>query len=329
MNTPSNKASTLLVILAFATVFSVWGSTYFFISLALHGFPPMLMGAIRFLSAGILMMAWCALKGDRLWNKKDVARAAVSGLLMLFVAMGLVILAERSISSAMVAIMISANPLWFVVLDRSNRAVNLKTKTTVYGLVLGFIGIVLLFSGAVTKTTLGNMNHQRFFGFLMMIASPIAWSAGSLYSKKNSGTAPARLTAAWQMVIAGLAYLPAAAIHHEFSTFHAGEVPLKAWLAMGYLIIFGSIAAFSAYIWLLKVRTAAQVSMFAYVNPVIAVLLGVLFAKENISGLQVFGLAVILSSVLLVNLSKYGAPDVKKFGSRLFIYKKRLNKQVL
>jgi drug/metabolite transporter (DMT)-like permease len=328
MDTQSNTASAFLVILAFATVFIVWGSTYFFIGLALHGFPPMLMGAIRFISAGILMIAGCALKGDLLWNRKDVAHAAVSGLLMLFVAMGLVILAERVIPTAMVAIMISANPIWFVALDRSNRAVNLKSKTTVYGLILGFVGIILLF-GESLKTTPGNIDHQRLFGFLMMIAGPIAWSAGSLYLKKNSGTAPARLTTAWQMIIAGLAYLPAAALHHEFSSFHAGDVPLKAWLAMGYLIVFGSIAAFSAYIWLLKVRTATQVSMFAYVNPVIAVLLGVLFAAERISGFQVFGLLVILSSVLLVNLSKYGFPDLKKFTSKLFTNKKRWNRQVL
>jgi drug/metabolite transporter (DMT)-like permease len=329
MNTAqSNKAPALLVILSFATVFIVWGSTYFFISVALHGFPPMLMGAIRFISAGLLMIGGCALKGDRLWNRKEIAHSAICGLLMLFVATGLVILAERNIPTAMVAIMIAASPIWFVALDRSNWAANFKNKTTVYGLGTGFIGILLLFGESLLKAVSGTMDHQIFFGFLMMIASPVAWSAGSLYAKKSSGAAPARLTTAWQMIIAGLAYLPGAAIHQEFASFHPGRVPQQAWLAMGYLIVFGSIAAFSAYIWLLKVRPATQVSMYAYVNPIIAVLLGVFFAQEKISGFQIFGLIIILFSVLLVNLSRYGIPDLKKLTLKLLMNKKHLNKQI-
>jgi drug/metabolite transporter (DMT)-like permease len=129
--------------------------------MALHGFPPMIMGAIRFIIAGAIMLAVCAAKGDRLWNGKEIAHAAVSGLLMLFVAMGLVILAERYIPTAMVAIMISANPIWFVVLDRSNWAVNLKNKTTVYGLVTGFIGIILLFGESLFKTVSGKKNQHK------------------------------------------------------------------------------------------------------------------------------------------------------------------------
>jgi drug/metabolite transporter (DMT)-like permease len=330
MNTAqSNKAPTLLVTLAFTTVFIVWGSTYFFISVALQGFPPLLMGAIRFISAGLLMIGGCALKGDRLWNRREIAHAAVCGLLMLFVATGLLILAERNIPTAMAAIMIAASPIWLVALDKSNWAVNFKTKTTAYGLAIGFIGIMLLFGESLLKAVSGTADHQIFFGFLMMIASPVAWSAGSLYAKKTSGAVPARLTTAWQMIIAGLAYLPGAAIHHEFASFHASQVPLQAWLATGYLIVFGSIAAFTAYIWLLKVRPAAQVSMYAYVNPVIAVLLGVLFAREKISGFQIFGLIIILSSVLLVNLSGYGIPDLKRLASKLLPNKKRLSKQIV
>jgi len=313
MNTAqSNKASALLVSIAFTTVFIVWGSTYFFIGMALHGFPPMLMGAIRFISAGLLMMAGCVLKGDRLCNGKEIGHAAVSGLLMLFVATGLIILAERSMPTAMVAIMISVNPIWFIALDRPNWAANLKNKATMYGLFTGFIGILLLFGEPLLKAVSGNLDHQILFCFLMMIASPVAWSAGSLYSKKKSGAAPVRQSTAWQLIIAGLAYVPGAAIHQEFAAFHPGRVPLQAWLAMAYLVVFGSIAAYSAYVWLLKVRSTTQVSMYAYVNPVIAVLIGVFFAGEKISGLQYSGLIIILSGVLLVNLSRYGIPGLNK-----------------
>ena len=309
------KAPALLVIIAFATVFIVWGSTYFFIGMAVHGFPPMLMGAVRFLTAGLLMLAWCWKKGDRIWLKKDLGHLAVSGLLMLSVATGIVIWVERVLPSPMVAIMVSANPIWFIILDKANWRVNLKNKATVYGLIIGFTGILLLFGESLVKSFSGGMDSAKISGLLLLLVGPVAWSAGSLYSKKHSGSAPARLNTAWQMVFGGLAFIPASLAHHEFRSFELSQVPLQSWLAIGYLILFGSIAAFSAYIWLLQVRPVTQVSTHSYINPVVAVLLGVSFAHESISGWQLFGLLVILFSVLLVNLSKYSRPGIGKFWS--------------
>jgi drug/metabolite transporter (DMT)-like permease len=302
----SNKIPALLVVIAFAIVYVVWGSTYFFIQMAIHGFPPMLMGAFRYFTAGILMLIWCRIKGDKLWVLKDIKTSAVCGLLMLFIATGVVIWVERSLPSAMVAIMVSANPVWFVILDKTNWKVNLKNKSTIAGIILGFSGVLLLFAEAIEKSINGSFSHAQLIGLLLLIASPIAWSSGSLYSKSNGGNAPARLNTAWQMIIAGLAFIPASIVHNEYSTFHFSQVPAHAWFALVYLILFGSIAAFSAYVWLLKVRPATQVSTHSYVNPVIAVLLGMGFNNENISLLQIFGLFIILVSVLLVNLSKYG-----------------------
>jgi drug/metabolite transporter (DMT)-like permease len=300
------KASPLLVIVAFATVYVVWGSTYFFIQMAVHGFPPMLMGALRFFTAGILLLGWCYLKGDKVFVKRDIITSGISGLLTLFVATGIVIWVERNIPSAMVAIMVSVNPIWFIILDKGNWRVNLKNKSTILGLFIGFAGILLLFGEAFLKSVTGTMDHAKFTGLLLLLAGPIAWSAGSLYSKKRGGTAPARVNTSWQMIIAGLAFVPAAFIHQEFNGFDLSAVPAQSWMAIVYLIIFGSIGAFSAYVWLLQVRPATQVSTHSYVNPVIAVLLGVCFAHESISLMQFFGLIVILFSVLLVNLSKYG-----------------------
>jgi drug/metabolite transporter (DMT)-like permease len=313
MKTNQKSASTLLVIIAFAIVYVVWGSTYFFIQMAVHGFPPMLMGAVRFIIAGAIMLTWCITKGDNIWVKKDIITSAISGLLMLFVGMGIVIWAERSLPSAMVAIMVTTNPIWFVVLDKANWKVNLKSKTTVGGLILGFGGVFLLFGEAISKSVNGSLSTAQLTGLILLLFGPIAWSAGSLVSKKRGSSAPARVNTAWQMMIAGLAYLPASLIHGEFTNFQVDKVPTQAWLAIAYLIVFGSIIAFSAYVWLLSVRPATQVSTHSYVNPVIAVLLGTLFAAEAISGLQVAGLFVILFSVLLVNYSQYAAKkEVKK-----------------
>lgn len=302
----SNKPSTLLVVIAFAIVYVVWGSTYFFIQMAVHGFPPMLMGAVRFFTAGVLLLTWCRLKGDKLWVKRDIITSAISGLLMLFVGTGIVFWAERTLPSAMVAILVSANPIWFVILDRVNWKVNFKSRTTIAGLILGFAGVILLFGEAISKSLSGAISREQLTGLILLLAGPIAWSAGSLVSKKRGSDAPARVNTSWQMIISGLAFIPAGLFTHELGSFHLAGVPLQSWLAIAYLIFFGSIAAFSAYVWLLKVRPATEVSTHSYVNPVIAVLLGVLFAHENISALQIFGLVVILISVLLVNLSKYG-----------------------
>lgn len=304
MNTQKTVSPTLVVI-AYALVYVVWGSTYFFIQMAIHGFPPMLMGATRFLIAGLLMLSWCKIKGDKIWARKDIAASGVSGLLMLFVSMGLVIWAEQTVPSAMVAIMVSTGPIWIVILDKVNWKINLKSKTTVAGLILGFAGVFLLFGEAVSRSVSGALSNQQLIGLILLLFAPVSWSAGGLYSKYKGGGAPARLNTAWQMMIAGIVYIPAALIHGEFNDLHMGSIPLKAWLAVAYLIVFGSIVAFSAYVWLLSVRPPAQVSTHAYVNPVIAVILGVLFAHESISALQLGGLLVILFSVLLVNFSKY------------------------
>lgn len=301
----SNRPSLLMVVVAFAVVYIVWGSTYFFIEVGVKGFPPMLMGALRFFTAGIIMLVWCAIKGDNIWSAKTIFTSGISGLLMLFIGTGVLIWVERAIPSAMVAIMISANPIWFVVLDKVNWRTNLSNKTTVGGIVTGFAGVLVLFGEEIMKSLNGSLSTAQLSGFILLVLSPIAWCAGSLYSKKHGGNAPARVNSAWQMVISGLAFIPASVIHHEYGAFNIGYVPASAWMALIYLIIFGSIAAFSAYVWLLSVRPATEVSTHAYVNPVIAVLLGVLFANEHVSGMQIAGLLIILFSVLLVNLSKY------------------------
>jgi drug/metabolite transporter (DMT)-like permease len=304
-NRSINKPSTLLVVIAFATVYVVWGSTYFFIQLALNGIPPMIMGAMRFVAAGILLLGWCYLKGDKIFDKATIKASGISGLFTLFVANGIVIWVEKFIPSAMVAIMVSANPIWFVILDKANWKVNLKSRSTIWGLIIGFSGVILLFGEAFSKSVAGGVDTQHLVGLLLLIVGPIAWAGGSLYSKKTATNAPVRVNTGWQMMAAGLAFIPAGFIDNEYATFNISAVPAQAWMAVVYLIFFGSIAAFSAYVWLLQVRPATQVSTHSYVNPVIAVLLGVFFAAEVISWMQILGLVIILLSVLLVNLSKY------------------------
>jgi drug/metabolite transporter (DMT)-like permease len=272
----------------------------------------MLMGALRFVTAGMIMLTWCYFKGDKIWVKKDVFKSGISGLLMLGLGNGIVIWVEQVLPSAMVAKMVSSAPIWFVLLDKANWRINLKSRPTVIGLLIGFAGVILLFSEQLMNAMNDSYSPAKMWGLVLLVIGPACWSGGSLYSKYNASSGPARLNTAWQMMIAGVAFIPAALLHNEFAGFSLSKVPAQAWMAVGYLVIFGSIAAFTAYVWLLDVRPATQVSTYAYVNPVIAVLLGVWFAHEHISVLQLAGLAVILISVMLINLAKYRKANNKE-----------------
>jgi drug/metabolite transporter (DMT)-like permease len=304
MSDVKKSASPLLVIIAFATVYLVWGSTYFFIQRAVEHIPPFILGAIRFLIAGGLLLGWCAIRGEKLFNWAHIKPALVSGLLMLFVGNGAVIWAEQSLASSLVAVLVSSAPIWFVVLDKPKWKENLTSSSTILGLIVGFIGVILLFSEQASKA-LGTGNGHQVIGLIVLIIGAMAWAGGSLYSKYNSKSTSATVSTAWQMLAAGIVFVPSSFINHEWSTFQIASVTTGSWLSVLYLITMGSLAGFSAYVWLLQVRPATQVSTYAYVNPVVAVLLGVLFAGEHITFLQITGLAVILLSVLLINLAKY------------------------
>jgi len=303
--TPQKSASPLMVIIAFATVYIVWGSTYFFIKMAVDGFPPMLLGALRFLTAGILLLTWCKIKGEQIFIKRNIIHAAVTGFLLLVIGNGAVIWVEQTLPSAMVAIMVSSAPIWFVLFDKQNWRVNFKSTSTIVGLIIGFAGVVLLFSEQIRGLFDSSVGLSKLPGMLLLLIGAMSWASGSLYSKYHNTQGSASVNTAWQMLAAGFIFLPSSFFNHEVQNLQWQNIPTHSWLALLYLVIFGSIAAFSAYVWLLQVRPATQVSTYAYVNPVIAVILGVLFAHESITLLQVGGLVIILGSVLLINLSKY------------------------
>ncbi|MGZ3915205.1 MAG: EamA family transporter [Flavisolibacter sp.] len=306
MQTTEKKiASPILVIIAFATVYLVWGSTYFFIQIAIREIPPFLLGALRFLAAGLVMMIWCLVKGERIWSWQQIKPAAISGFLLLFVGNGAVIWAEKSLASSLVAVLVSAAPLWFVLLDKPRWKENLTNRKMVLGLIIGFIGVVLLFSEQTAKAFSIPGAATRVIGLVILLIGSMSWAAGSLYSKhRSSGSGIGNTT--WQLLAAGLAFLPLSWLTREWTGVQWKAISGNAWLSLGYLIVMGSLAAYTAYVWLLTVRPATQVSTYAYVNPIVAVLLGVFFAGEEMSLWQFTGLVIILSSVLLINKAKSG-----------------------
>lgn len=311
MQTARTKEAPLaMVVLAFATVYLVWGSTYLFIQQAVHDFPPMVLGAIRFIAAGIILFAWCAIKKEKLWNLQQVKTAAITGVLLLFVGNGAVIWSEQHLPSSLVAVLVSAAPIWFVVLDRPLWKENFRSRSVLAGLAVGFAGVILLFGEQVAAMFNGQNGVLQVAGVLILLVGSISWAGGSLYSKYN-GTGTATVNTAWQMTAAGIAFGAAGLVNHEWSGFHLLQVSAGAWWSLVYLVTMGSLAGFSAYVWLLQVRPVTQVSTYAYVNPVVAVVLGVLFAGEHLTSLQLAGLGVILASVLLINLAKYRGNNKK------------------
>jgi drug/metabolite transporter (DMT)-like permease len=189
-------------------------------------------------------------------------------------------------------------------IDKTNWKSNFTNRNTVIGLIIGFAGVVLLFSESAMKMMSQAGGSAAIIGFIVLMIGTISWAGGSIYSKNNS-FGSSTVNSAWQMLVAGLVFIPASLLNNEWSGFQWQAVPAESWLSVLYLIVMGSLAGYSAYVWLLSVRPVTQVSTHVYVNPVVAVLLGVLFAGEKMSWLQVLGLAVILISVLLINLSKY------------------------
>jgi drug/metabolite transporter (DMT)-like permease len=306
------KASPLMVVIAFATVYIVWGSTYFFIQKAVHGFPPFLLGAIRFLLAGALLLGWSMIRGEKIFVGQNIKHAAIGGTLMLFLGNGAVIWVEQYMPSAVVAIMLSSSPIWFVVLDKPKWKENFTSKSTIIGLLIGFAGVVLLFSEKLSSTFSSNHIMMDLIGMALLIIGSMAWAGGSLYSKYNASAGSATVNTAWQMLLAGVAFLPGSFLRGEVQHLNWETIPTDAWLSLFYLVLFGSIAGFSAYVWLLRVCSATQVSTYAYVNPVVAVLLGVFLANEKISVMQVVGLVIILGSVMIINLAKYRSENKRQ-----------------
>ena len=252
MNQNNLKAANpLLVTGAFAIVYVVWGSTYFFIQMALQDLPPLLLGALRFLGAGALLLAWSFMKGERIFVGSSLITSAVVGLLLLVVGNGVVIWSEQTLPSALVAILVSSAPIWFVLLDKPNWRINFRRKSTLVGLTIGFIGVVLLFGEPLRSMVADDAAPSKFMGMLLLLVGAIAWSWGSLYSKHNPSAGSPGVNVAWQMIIAGLVFLPASLLTHEVERVVWSQIAVDVWLSLAYLILFGSILAYSAYVWLL------------------------------------------------------------------------------
>lgn len=309
------------IIFAYLVVYFVWGSTFFFIEKALESFSPFVLGSIRFIIAGSILMSYCWLRGYKIYIKSAVKDAIVIGFLLLFVDMAAIIWSEQYISSAIVSIISSATAIWFVIFDKPKWRQNFTSVPIVLGLLTGFAGVIMLFAEQLMSSSeIPAEKNMRTIALIVLTIGTIAWTIGSLiskYTKEKSdkvNTEPdmhVMVKTAWQMVAAGITFTIVALLTGEYSRFDPHAVRLVDWGAIAYLATIGSILAFGSYIWLLQHRPATEVSSYAYINPIIALILAHYFTAHKVTSLQILGLIIILSSVMLMNWDLY--KNNKKF----------------
>jgi len=285
------SASSLAIVLALAAVYLIWGSTYLAIRFALEGgWPPLLMGGIRFLLSGALLYAVLRLRGVAAPTRAQWRNVAFMGLLLLAVGNGLVCVAEQTVSSGLAAVAVASVPLWMA-LFAALRGEHPRRIEWI-GLGIGFIGVAWLNAGSSLTATPG--------GLVALLVAAIAWAYGSIWSRGRDLPAPF-IGAAAQMLCGGAAMLVAGL---AFGERFDGWPTLHGTLSVGYLASFGSIVGFSAYIWLLHHVRPALAGSYAYVNPVIAVVLGAWLAGERFGVHDIGAMGVVLLGVVAITLAK-------------------------
>lgn len=293
------------IFIAYFLIYVVWGSTYYFIGVALKGLPPFLLGAFRFTIAGLILLVVCYCKKEPVFKKSLIKKSAISGIVLLFIDMAVVMLAQKYVSSSLVAIIASSTAIWIMAFDAPMWKKNFRSPAVILGIIIGFLGVMLLYLEQF-KSDDQTQGHSEY-GILLLIFGCISWALGTLYAKyRSSGEEEVNAFAgsAWQMLFASFMFWICATVNRDIVNTDLNAVPATSWYSLIYLIIFGSILAYSAYVWLLKVRPATEVATHAYVNPFVAVFLGTMLGKENVTWIQFAGLIVILLSVMLVNYKK-------------------------
>jgi drug/metabolite transporter (DMT)-like permease len=279
---------------ALAAVYVIWGSTYLGIDLAVRTMPPFLMASVRFLVAGSLLYVWAIRRGDR--SDRPTARHWLSAFLiavpMLAIGNAAVGWAEQTLDTGSASLIIASVPLWLALLDRVFYGQRLA-RVAVIGLVVGFAGVGLLVAPGGAAGSGGRAG-------IVLVFSALAWAVGSLYSRQAQLPRRPLVAAAMQMLAGGLVLAVVAAVSGELGQVHPGAISLESWLGLAYLVVAGSLLGFTAYMWLLRAAPTSLVGTYAYVNPVVAVLLGTVILGEPFTWRTLVGGGIIVASVALI-----------------------------
>src|SRR6184192_3129137 len=287
-----------LVIIAFAALYVIWGSTYLGIRFSIETIPPFLMAGARFVLAGMIMyaIAWSQGIGKSTWA--NWRTSFIIGACLLLGGNGGVTISEKYIDSGLAALIVAIVPIYIVILGWASGMTPRPAPIAWLALVGGFVGVGILFGPALHFSS--NSARHPAIGIAILLVSSFVWSVGSLYSRVAKHAASPFLTAAQQMLCGGLLLLLAGVVTGEVPRFHPGSVSILSLASFIYLVIIGAVVGYTAYIWLLRHCEPAKVATYAYVNPIAAVLLGAAFAGETITMRVLIAAALIIGSVAIV-----------------------------
>lgn len=283
-----------MVWIALGIVYLVWGSTYFAIAIVVQTMPPLLTAGVRFLLAGLVLALWVAMRDRSALRvtRRQAAGAALVGILLLAGGNGLVSLGERTVPSGLAALIVASVPLWIVLLRFA--ASDHIGRDLIIGVTVGIIGVAVLVvpSGASGKTDPA--------GLLMLVGATLMWATGTFASPRLDMPRSPLASTALQMIAAGVLLPFVGVAIGEWGQLRPERISTDSLIAFAYLVVFGSLVAFSAYTWLLQNAPVSLVSTYAYVNPVVAVFLGTLFLSEPITPTMIVGAALILAAVAFI-----------------------------
>ena len=290
------KRDSMLIIVAFAAIYLIWGSTYLAIAIGIQSFPPLLLAASRHLTAGLILFPLLRWKTGIRPTLAQWRTAGITGLLLLLIGNGGVCLSERTVPTGVAALIVALVSFWMVLLEWLRPGGLRPLPRVVASLVLGFGGLAVL----VGPAHLGGSERVDLAGAGILVVSSFAWACGSIYSKHKDLPSSPMLSVAMQSLVGGAALWIVSLLSGEGHDLHFMAISGRSWIALAYLIVFGSGIGFTAYVYLLKNTSAARVGTYPFVNPVVALFLGWLWASEKITLRTGLAAAVILTAVLLV-----------------------------
>jgi drug/metabolite transporter (DMT)-like permease len=294
--------------IALLSLYLVWGSTYLAIRFAVETLPPFLHASLRFLISGLILYIWRRAAGDAPPSMAQWKSTAIVGTALLLGGNGLVAWAEQTVPSGIAALLITTSPFWLVLFEAMRAGGTRPTWQAVLGLLIGFAGVFILIGPAELTGSAASFNT---FGVILLLLAALFWSMGSIYARGADLPKSTLLSTGMQMLMGAIALFVVSLFRGELGGFSLAAVSIRSWLALLYLITFGSLVGFVAYGWLLHNAPVSLTSTYAYVNPVVAVLLGNLLADEPLNGRILFAAAIIIGSVILINSARQGKAAVK------------------
>lgn len=291
-------------LLAFAIIYFVWGSTFLAIRVGVREVPPLLLAAMRFAVAGAVLFAWAAARGERKPGGRQWKSVCLLAFLIFAVDYGMLFWAEQRVPSGIAAVMLATIPAFMALFEILLLRTQQLTVRLLAALLIGVGGVAVLVSRSLN---LGGTAIDTA-GALALITAAISWSVGSALTRKLDLPQSKVMSSGAQMLAGGMMLTVAAAARGEFRGFHPAAVSAEAWIALAYLIVAGSIIGFTAYVWLIHRESPTKVGTYAYVNPVVAVVLGYFFGGEPLGARTILGTACVLISVLVITTTRSKKP---------------------